>query len=674
MKFYLLILIYSLWGLEAAAQISVDSLSHEIAFLGNPRVLAQRADFDSSLEQVQTGPWRNYDSTFVTNPHTAVWLRFVLQNSSPDTVSTYFYVSESFVTLFQKHKQEMEVHKNGLMVPFSNRSNKEEWEMTKIKVSPFATDTLYAKLARTTYAPLPHFPRLLSEVKALQVGREINQAESQSIGFLYFYIAALTTIFCFALVFWIRVPRKLYLYYLGYLLFQIIYGIEVLSDTSAPMGNVFSQFPLFSNALREPLQFVFIGFYVLFILNLLTIKHYDSLLAKILYILGISCFVYALFRFLFTYFLADMEMGGYIFLIVRLIILPVNFILIFWIIYKVKHPLINYFIVGQSFFFVGAVLASYIGLNGLHFVPGHFFNFVAAPNIVFQLGLLGEVFCFSLALGENVLLLQREKDMANTALINQYQKNRMLQEKMNKELDQKVNQKTEELIQLYTQIEKEKEAKIKEDFTHKLKSMEMLALRSQMNPHFLFNSLNAIKHMLMTSRNDEAMGYFDDFSSLLRGILQNSNREIVSVAEELEILELYLNLEKSRIGENFDYSIIVTDRGKLSQYDIPPLLLQPFAENAIWHGLTPSEKADRKLLVVFDTDSEGLKIIMEDNGIGRKASRKIRSLHKSRGLEITRERLALYNYLNAPSIRLQITDLEENGRALGTRITLTYTN
>src|SRR5690606_37879611 len=185
---------------------------------------------------------------------------------------------------------------------------------------------------------------------------------------------------------------------------------------------------------------------------------------------------------------------------VRLIILPINFVLIFWIIFKVKHPLLGYFIIGQSLFFIGAVLGSYINYSGMEFIPGHFFNFTEASNIVFQIGLIGEVYCFSLALGKNVFLLQEEKERADAALIKQSQANERLQAAMNRELDIKVQGKTAELVQLYMEIEKEKEQKIKNEFTQKIKETEMMALRSQMNPHFIFNSMNAIKNLIMTDR------------------------------------------------------------------------------------------------------------------------------------------------------------------------------
>ncbi len=359
------------------------------------------------------------------------------------------------------------------------------------------------------------------------------------------------------------------------------------------------------------------------------------------------------------------------FTIIRFIILPFNFILIFWIIYKVKHALLHYFIIGQSFFFIGAALSTYVAYTGLNTIPGHFFNFTQSLNIIFQLGLLAEVFCFSLALGKNVFILQEKKEKTTAELINQLRENQQLQENMNKELDDKVQKKTAELIQLYSKIELEREQKIKEDFTKRIRKTEMTALRSQMNPHFIFNSMNAIKNLIMTSENEKAMAYLDDFSSLLRGILQNSNREKITVEEELEILELYLSLEKSRMSSNFNYDIQVESKEALSQYQIPPLLLQPIVENAIWHGLQPSLKTTKKLTLIFDT-TEYLKITIEDNGIGRKESGKKKKLHNSMGTTILLDRLTLYNHLNDHNIKFKIEDIEEEHRILGTRITLTY--
>lgn len=660
-----------LW--QANSQIVADSIIElKLQKEENTKaVLAPRNITFGEIQKYET--WKPYDSTQNTTPSTSLWLRFPIINKSKDTVKIYLHhkIKGNYLSLFKLEGGEFIHYKNGQMIPIKERANKFEYYFTKITLSPFQKSICYIKLSNDYPYKRTISPILYSEKEYLNNIYQSSKNEGKSVMFIYFCLISLITIFIFFTVFWLRLRTKLYLYYSGYLFFQLIFAFIVLGNTGATVGNIFLYFPKISFAISEAIQFLFIGFYIFFIMNLLEIKKYDKILSKVLNYFGKFCFAYAAFSVVYNIFSKDILTADFIFSIVRLIVLPLNFVLIFWVIYKVKHPLLKYFIIGQTFFFIGSILAFYIAYTGIFLDPNSIFHFVQSSNILFQAGLLLEVFCFSLAIGENIFLLQKEKETTSQNLIEQLQKNQLMQENMRAELDKKINEKTDELVQLYSKMEKQKEEQIKNSFTQKLQEMEMLALRSQMNPHFLFNSLNSIKHLIMTSRNDDAVKYLDDFSTLLRGILQNSNREIITVEEELEILELYLSLEKNRMGNNFNYSIQVSSREELSQFYIPPLLLQPFVENAIWHGLSTSDNPEKKLTIIFDT-SECLKIIIEDNGIGRKASSEKKKLHKSMGMNITRERLALYNHSNDTSISLEIIDLEAENTPLGTRVTLTY--
>lgn len=653
---------------QLSAQIEVNSIATEISLVDNANVQAVRTSADTNLEEVlnQTD-WAQYDASYPVSSGETIWLRFDAENKSNDTVHSYLFSIIHYTTIFQqKHHGNKQLTDNFQILTKNYGAG-----FTKLSFAPFEKSRILISLNESGPFQVPNNLLLFSESRYLELSQKDDQSQAYSIAFVYFYIVSLFTIIIFAFVFWLKLFKKLYLYYLGYLVFQLAYGFMVLRTTLAPIGNLFENVPNLANVLFEPVQFVFIGFYIFFIIHLLRVKNYDRLLAVILTYLGIACFVYALFHLVFSYFFYDPLLSGTFFAIARLIILPLNFILIFWIVFKVKHPLLIYFIIGQSFFFAGALLGSYIGYYGIDPTSESIFNFKEAPNIIFQIGLLAEVYCFSLALGQNVFLLQKEKEKTNDELITQLQENQLLQQRMNRELDEKVHEKTKELIQLYTELEQEREQKIKDDFTQRIKETEMVALRSQMNPHFIFNSLSAIKHLIMTSRNDDAISYLDDFSTLLRGFLQNSNRKKITVEEELEILELYLSLEQNRMGTDFKYTIVVSSREELSQHQIPPILLQPLVENAIWHGLQPSLKREKKLNIIFDT-SEDLKIIIEDNGIGRKESAKKKKLHNSMGTTIVHDRLTLYNHLNDHRILIKTTDLEDIGKNSGTRITLTY--
>jgi sensor histidine kinase YesM len=659
-----------LW--QVSAQIAGDSIIEKVQLFNNPQVLAIRTSLETTFEEIQKeGSWKKYDSINENEPDTAIWLKFEVENSEKDSLQFYLFSVHDFTDVYQQIGNKFKTYKNGNLVPLYNRSNKNEFYAIELKLPPAQKSLIYVRLNSTKKIKTNQTIALFSKEHYLEFVYNYSNSERKSIAFFYFYIISLLTIFIFGLVFWLRLSQKLYAYYLGYLFFQLVYAFTALRSTSATVGNYFLNFSQTSYAISESSQFIFIGFYIFFILNLLEIKKYSSTLSKVLIYFGRFCFLYAFAIFIYNSFWGNIIIGDYIFSIVRFTVLPLNFVLIFWIIYKVKHPLLTYFIVGQTFFFIGSILAFYVSYTDAFLISDSIFHFPYSANIIFQAGLLAEVFCFSLAIGENVFLLQKEKEITSQNLIEQLKKNQLLQENMRIELDKKINKKTDELIQLYSKVEKQKEEQIKNSFTQKLQEMEMLALRSQMNPHFLFNSLNAIKHLIMTSRNEDAIAYLDDFSSLLRGILQNSNREIITVEEELEILELYLSLEKNRMGNNFSYSIKVSSREELSQFQIPPLLLQPFVENAIWHGLNTSDNPEKKLTIIFDT-SECLKIIIEDNGIGRKASSAKEKLHKSMGMKITQERLALHNHSNDTSIRLEIIDLETENKPLGTRVTLIY--
>ncbi|MCM4169390.1 histidine kinase [Arenibacter sp. H213] len=657
--------------MHLSGQIMADVIPVKINLVGNKNVKALKSDRKGTFEDIkrQTA-WKPYDSAIEATIETSIWLKFEIENQSQNTVKVYLNSPYDYTTIHRQIGQDYIKLRNGSYIPLPERANESDRSFTELIFIPFQKSLLYIRLDFHNSKPRDT-PVIYSERGYWNASTSNYKSQTYTIAFIYFYIISLITIFIFAFVFRLRLRKKLYLYYLGYLFFQLVYGLLVLRNTMAPIGNYFEYNPSLAFDLLEPIQFIFIGFYIFFILQLLTVKTYDKLLAKILFYLGLFCFLYALTNFAFSYFLLNGKYTDQIFYIVRYIILPTNFILIFWIIYKVKHPLLIYFIVGQSFFFIGALLSTYVAYSEINLIPDHLFNFKEAPNIIFQIGLLAEVYCFSLALGKNVYLLQKEKERANTALINQLQENQYLQETMNRELDGKVQEKTSELIQLYSEIERERNQKNIDNFNKKLKETEMVALRSQMNPHFIFNSMNAIKNLIMTSRNDDAITYLDDFASLLRGILQNSNRKKITVEEELGVLELYLSLEQSRMGKNFNYTIQVNSREGLSQYEIPPLLLQPIVENAIWHGLHPSLRGEKKLTIFFDTTND-LKIIIEDNGIGRKESAKKKKLHNSMGTTILQDRLTLYNHLNDHAIYYKITDLEEEDRALGTRITLTY--
>ncbi|MDT0538894.1 tetratricopeptide repeat protein [Croceitalea sp. P059] len=213
------------------------------------------------------------------------------------------------------------------------------------------------------------------------------------------------------------------------------------------------------------------------------------------------------------------------------------------------------------------------------------------------------------------------------------------------------------------------------NYEKRVLGLEQHMLRSQMNPHFLFNSLNSIKLYIINNDKKNAVHYLNKFSKLVRRILEGSALKETQLSEELETAELYLNIENIRFSDEIEYSIEVADDINAEQVKIPSLVLQPFLENAIWHGLSSKEANKKIWVIVAKKDSIHLQISIIDNGVGRKVSEEIKEnrvlKRNSVGIDITKERLANFakDYQNDFSI--DIIDLfNEEGNSRGTKIIL----
>jgi len=216
--------------------------------------------------------------------------------------------------------------------------------------------------------------------------------------------------------------------------------------------------------------------------------------------------------------------------------------------------------------------------------------------------------------------------------------------------------------------------RLRERITSDLLLAELNTLRSQMKPHFIFNSLNSIQHFILEHDEESAHLYLSRFSSLMRKILENTRRNTISLAREIETLELYLSLEKLRFGKNFDYIIEVAPELIREAIDIPPMLIQPYAENAIWHGLL-QQPDDPRLALRFFAEDGALVCVIEDNGIGRKRAGELQQgrTHESTGMKNITERIAILNRVGRAPISAEIIDLyDAEGKAAGTKVVLKF--
>ncbi|GEM_PF-936184 len=221
-----------------------------------------------------------------------------------------------------------------------------------------------------------------------------------------------------------------------------------------------------------------------------------------------------------------------------------------------------------------------------------------------------------------------------------------------------------------------KQEKVKRDYEKKIAETEMQALRAQMNPHFMFNSLNSINNFILKNDAENASGYLAKFSRLMRLILDNSRSEWIPLENELKALELYIELETVRFDNAFTYKINIAPAINIQKAMVPPMIIQPYVENAIWHGLMHKKNPGASLEVNLTKESNHLFIEIKDNGIGRKEAALLKSKSATRqkphGMKITAQRMDMVNKLYDINATTVITDLQDTeGNATGTRILFT---
>lgn len=217
---------------------------------------------------------------------------------------------------------------------------------------------------------------------------------------------------------------------------------------------------------------------------------------------------------------------------------------------------------------------------------------------------------------------------------------------------------------------------VRRNYEKRIAEVEMYALRAQMNPHFMFNSLNSINNFILKNDPDNASGYLTKFSRLMRLILDNSRSEWVVLESELKALELYIELEVVRFDNVFSYEISVAPDIDTSTIWVPPMMIQPYVENAIWHGLLHRNTLGGMLQIAIRRKGEELLIVVEDNGVGRAEAARLNSKsatkHKSHGMKITAERIEIVNRIYHINAQVAVEDVAgHNGYVGGTRVSLT---
>lgn len=335
----------------------------------------------------------------------------------------------------------------------------------------------------------------------------------------------------------------------------------------------------------------------------------------------------------------------------------------FYYILKSKNANKWYVVIGLLFYNIFGIVALVESMSDSEEPLRYFFYGILLESTVLMLALaelIKSLYLDTIAVQKLAFETEREKNL----LIEAHQA----------EIVAKLKQQEIELIESQKKHEEEEFKALTSQYEQEIANMRLEALRNQMNPHFIFNALNSIKVYIIENDKEKAVYYLNKFSKLIRIILESSKREEVSLIEELDVLELYMNMENIRFQNAILFDLAVDPNLSLGDVKIPPLILQPFIENALWHGLMLKEGEKKIGLKVYFVDGK-TQIEIRDNGIGREKAMRMKEMkglkRESMGLGFTQERLDNFNKKNKKNYHFEFEDLYANGSPAGTSVKFT---
>jgi sensor histidine kinase YesM len=449
--------------------------------------------------------------------------------------------------------------------------------------------------------------------------------------------------------------------YLWYTIYALIIILDqILVNTSFYYRIILkSELPIVY-PLHVAFEWLYNSSYLIFVIEFGGVSLFANKKAqKVKQIVMYLAYILAIFFFIDLFFDFHLVGKGFLFLLVPALI--VLSIYIYYYLFRMKTDVKYYIIIGSlafSIFSILALVSSRFGNSSSYGAWSFFYIGVFIENIFFSLGLV-----------KKQSLILEERNDSQEKLIDQYRENEELKNSLTERLKEEVGVKTTEIIALNKLAEGERIKKLELSFEKEIAELKVSSLQSQMNPHFIFNSLNSIKLNIIKNNKENAVYYLNKFSKLIRKILTISREKVVSLQEEIDTLELYVSIENLRFRNEIQFLIHVDENINLETIKIPPLILQPFVENAIWHGLSPKEGAKKLQVTISKNDLNCIEISIEDNGIGRVKAQEFKDQkiikRESIGLKLTEERLAVFTNLLNQKHQIFFEDLIE-----GTKVTM----
>jgi hypothetical protein len=595
----------------------------------------------------QLTDWQRLTTQTDTRADQVHWLHFIVQNNS-DTLQILYvnvHFANQIVVFYVRDRGQLRTFRSGYMTPSSRWALREDDRYILLTMPKGVTFEVLAQISNEAgilpfwtgaQSPKPSL-RLQVEKEAFYVKKTLNEYRRNLPEFQYrsWIQGALALTVLFVGLLYLQYRQRIYVYYWGYILCGFLFSL-LKTRAYTPLGQSLGEWPMFKTHFMESLLWWGIGAYLLFMTELLNLAKTNPVMQRWFRRLALLTAGYGLVYIVVMMLTNDGGFSQFSFWGGRFIALPIYIIALIWMSRSVRSPMVPYVIWANSMLGLFGLLAwlraGEVILKGVK-LPAN-----VDDLLTLSFAVVAEIIVLSLALAHRYRLLEKEK--------------------------------TESQLAYYEELQN------KSFYEKRMAETEMLALRSQMNPHFLFNSLNSLEYLILSNDEQKATGYLAKFSKLLRMILNHSREESILLEEELTALRYYLDIEATRLGEGFTYSIEVADNVDTQSLIIPPLLLQPFVENAIWHGLMPSDKGNKNLRIrIRLADAQHVEFEIEDNGIGRKRSAEMRSRssvkRKSYGMDITQQRIELFNRNYPNQLSIEILDLQGR-KETGTLVRMIY--
>jgi sensor histidine kinase YesM len=463
---------------------------------------------------------------------------------------------------------------------------------------------------------------------------------------------------------YIKNREKFYLYYSIYAFINAINLIKRVKGVF--VEDIYNAWPEFFIHANFPIQFTSYLVFSFFIMEILNFqKHYPKFKAfftKYAFIISLIFGVLVAGRYLWDGY--DMMRGFYIvvFMPITLLFTLFGIYLVVKIPEKVKYYILTGFLVLGIFTSLLAFLTF-----------GKDVSFTNKYYYLFYIPVLVENFLYTFALAIKQREVYDEKISIQKDLYEQLEMNEKLRSQLNEKLKEELVIKEEKIYSLEVDAKEQRIGKIKADYEKEITLLHLQSLRNQMNPHFIFNALNSIKVYLIENDKENAVTYLNKFAKLIRMVLESSRMFSIPLGEELDIARLYVSLESIRFEKSIGFELIVGEDIDLVNTKVPPLILQPFLENAIWHGLT-TKKGEKSIVLKVMNVGGNLIVSIKDNGIGRKKSEELmvnKSIKKqSLGIKLNSERLRYFNESENVNYHFEILDHTAQSGQEGTEVVL----